>query len=33
MQTRIEMLVRFAPNGNKYLYDFINIKKEASMPL
>ena len=29
---RIEMLVRIASNGNKYLYDFVNIKKETSKP-
>ena len=29
---RIEMLVRCASNGLKYLYDFINIKKETSKP-
>jgi len=30
---RIEMLVRCVLNGNKYLYDFVNIKKETSKPL
>ena len=30
---RIEMLVRCASNGKKYLYDFVNIKKETSKPL
>lgn len=30
---RIRMLVRHAANGKKYLYDFVNIKKETSKPL
>ena len=30
---RMEMLVRCASDGNKYLYDFVNIKKETSKPL
>ncbi len=29
---RIEMLVRHAADGNLYLYDMINIKKEAGTP-
>ena len=30
---RVEMVVRKASDGNNYLYDFINIKKETSKPL
>jgi len=30
---RIEMLVRHASDGNLYLYDMVNIKKETSTPL
>lgn len=30
---RIEMLIRYAADGNLYLYDMINIKKETSTPL
>ena len=30
---RIEMLVRHASDGNLYLYDLVNIKKETSTPL
>ena len=30
---RIEMLVRCASDRKKYLYDFVNIKKETSKPL
>ena len=29
---RIELLVRHAANGNLYLYDMVNIKKETSTP-
>ena len=30
---RIEMLIRHAADGNLYLYDMVNIKKETSTPL
>lgn len=30
---RIEMLIRHAADGNLYLYDMVNIKKEMSTPL
>ena len=30
---RIEMLIRHATDGNLYLYDMVNIKKETSTPL
>ena len=30
---RIEMLIRHAADGNLYLYDMVNIKKETSPPL
>ena len=30
---RIEMLIRHASDGNLYLYDMVNIKKETSTPL
>ena len=30
---RIEMVVRHASDNKKYLYDFVNIKKETSKPL
>ncbi len=30
---RIEMLVRHSSDGNLYLYDMVNIKKETSTPL
>ena len=29
---RIEMLIRHAADGNLYLYDMVNIKKETSTP-
>lgn len=29
----VRMLVRHAKDGNKYLYDFLRIKKETSKPL
>ncbi len=29
----IEMLIRHAADGNLYLYDMVNIKKETSTPL
>ena len=30
---RVEVLIRHAEDGNKYLYDLVNIKKETSTPL
>ena len=30
---RIEMLIRHASDGNLYLYDMVNIKKETGTPL
>ena len=30
---RIEMLIRHAADGNLFLYDIMNIKKETSTPL
>ena len=30
---RIEMLIRHEADGNLYLYDMVNIKKETSTPL
>lgn len=32
-QFRIEMVIRHASDHNRYLYDFVNIKKETSKPL
>ena len=30
---RVEVLIRHAEDGNKYLYDLVNVKKETSTPL
>lgn len=32
-QFRMEMIVRHAADGKRYLYDFVNIKKETGNPL